>query len=272
LVLWDGGNAVNLTMLRKTAKGVKQLAKVKLIKGRKVPLAGLVAKVSAGDELVFLPRIEGMFTGGSVTLRDLNIGFGSGGGTVWRLPRAWEGVGNGSSEGNPICVDKKPVWRLDQLWPDNPIIAGNYRPLVWTGARWGAGEHAQGGQPGVTVADGTFSAGVRGPWGGKGMNHQKTAGLVFIAPKSGVYRVKGVAYSKPWEGKAKVMRVGVFKKDAQRAVRLKLLELPRDAKKIPLELTVELTAGHELIFLPLMPDWHNATKTTIADLSVTLQK
>ena len=272
LALWDGGNAVNLTLLHKTAKGVSQLAKLKLVKGKKVPLAGFTAKVAAGDELVFLPRIEGMFTGGSVTLRDLNIGFGSGGSTVWRLPRAWEGAKNGSSDGNPISVDKKPVWRLDQLWPDDLMMAGNYRPLIWTGSRWGAKEHGQGGQPGVTVADGTFSAGVRGPWSGKGMNHQKTAALVFITSKSGVYRVKGVAYSKPWEGKAKVMRLGVFKKDTQRAAKLKLLELPRDAKKIPFELTVELVAGHELIFLPLMPDWHNATKTTIADLSVTLQK
>ena len=91
---------------------------------------------------------------------------------------------------------------------------------------------------------------------------------MFIAPDSGLYRVSGVARSKPWEGGAKIFRLSLRKKDTQRAAEVKLLELPRDGAPIPFELTVELTAGHELVFLPLMPDWHNATTTTIANLKI----
>jgi len=244
--------------------------------GNAAPLAGKTLVLSRTGRPVFL--YDTRKTSGKAFVAKLepldrkHVSFVSKGGRAFGLPQAWEGKANGSSEGNPITVDGKPIWRLDQLWPDDPIMASNYRPLTWTGGRWSVKEHGQGGQPNVTVGDGAFKAGVRGAWGGKGMNHQKTAGLVFIAPQAGVYRVKGVARSKPWEGRAKVYRLGIFKKDTQRAAEIKTLELPRDATGVPFELTVELAAGHELVFLPLMPDWHNATNTSIADLSITLRK
>ena len=164
------------------------------------------------------------------------------------------------------------MWRLDQLWPDDPSIAANYHPLVWMGSRWGAKEHAQGGHPSASVSDGSFTAGSLGPWNGPDVRHQKTAALVFIAPSAGVYRVAGVASTKPWEGTAKVFRLGILKKDTQRAASLRTLELPRDGTRVPFELAIELTAGHELLFVPLMPDWHNATSTRIDELAVTMQR
>ena len=106
---------------------------------------------------------------------------------------------------------------------------------------------------------------------GPTVKHQKVAALVFLAPKTGLYRVSGVASSKPWEGRAKVLRLGILKKDTPRAAKLRTLELPRDNSRVPFELTIELTAGHELVFLPLMPDWHNATTTAITDLAIALQ-
>lgn len=36
---------------------------------------------------------------------------------------------------------------------------------------------------------------------------------------------------------------------------------------VPLDFEVELSGGHELVFLPLVPDWHNAT-TTLEGLSL----
>jgi len=267
--LWDGRNPVRLTLLHKTPKGAAEMAALKLVAGKAVPLAGFAAKVAAGDELVLLPRIDGMFTGGDVVLLDVCAHYGSAGAATWRLPRAWEGEEAGAARGNPIRVGGTAVWRLDQLWPDDPMMAAHYYPMVWDGSRWGVREHGQGGQPGVTVADGAFRAGVRGPWNGADLKHQKTAALVFLVPESGVYRIAGVARTKPWEGGAKTFRLGLFKKDTQRAAKLKELSLPRDASPVPFELTVELTAGHELLFLPLMPDWHNATTTSIEDLTIT---
>jgi len=71
--LWDGNNPVRLTFLHKTREKVAELASLKLERDKRLALAGFDAKVAAGDELVLLPRIEGMFTGGDVVLRDLEV-------------------------------------------------------------------------------------------------------------------------------------------------------------------------------------------------------
>ena len=266
--MWEGNNPVRLTLLHKTAESVREVAVLKLTQGQPHPLNGFTATVKAGEELVLLPRIDGAFNGGEILLRDLQVRAGTAS-AEWRLPVNWEGAHAGTADGNPILANGRPVWRLDQLWPDDPIMAADYEPLRWVANQWGVRDHGQGGQPAVTIADGTFKAAVRGPWTGPDLNHQRVAGLVFIAPESGVYRVSGVARSKPWEGGAKTFRLSLRKKDTQRAAEVKLLELPRDGEPVPFDLTIELTAGHELVFLPLMPDWHNATTTTVANLRIT---
>ena len=58
---------------------------------------------------------------------------------------------------------------------------------------------------------------------------------------------------------------------AQRATQVRLLQLPRDGSPVPFRLTVELAAGHELVFVPIMPDWHNATTTTVENLVIGLE-
>jgi hypothetical protein len=179
----------------------------------------------------------------------------------------WEGAKKGAADGNPAVAEGKAVWRLDQVWPDDPTIATNYTPLLWNGAGWSPEKNQAGGQPEAKVADGAFHAAVRGSW--KGQEGQRIAGLVFIAPKSAVYRVEASACSKPWEGGAAAYKLGVYKKDTQRATEVQVISLPRNGDTVPLKLTVELTAGHELVFLPLMPDWHNATVTTVVDLVLT---
>ncbi|NQT87695.1 hypothetical protein HQ560_13075 [bacterium] len=78
LRMWDGNNKVRLTLLHKTKAGAKEIASLPLVKGKAVPLAGFSAKVAAGDELVLLPRPDGMFGGGDVTLRDVKASLGGG--------------------------------------------------------------------------------------------------------------------------------------------------------------------------------------------------
>ena len=116
------------------------------------------------------------------------------------------------------------------------------------------------------MENGSARLSVSGPW----QNHefQKIAGLVFIPPRSGVLRARATVRSNPWTGGAKVYRLLILKKDTQRAVEVDRLELPRDGSPVPLDTRVEVTAGHELVFLPLMPDWNNATTTSIEELEV----
>lgn len=272
LRLWDGGNATRLTLLHKTANGAKQLASTPLKPGTPFDLSGWSATLAAGDELVLLPRIDGMFTGGDVTLRDLSVSVEGASATIWRLPAVWEGTKSGASDGNPLMAGGKPVWRVDQLWPAKEfIIAANYKPLVWSGTEWIATAHSHGGQPALRIADGTFQAAIRGIWGGVDGEQQRTGALVFIAPKTGIYRVRGNARCKPWEGSAMGYPFVLLKKDTQRAAEVKRLDLPRDDSPVPFDVEVELTDGHELVFLPLMPHWHNAATVRIEGVEVSVK-
>jgi len=74
--------------------------------------------------------------------------------------------------------------------------------------------------------------------------------------------------TRPWSGESKTFKLAVMKKDTQRAAEVGSIQLPRDGQAIPLDLEVELTSGHELVLLPLVPDWNNATNITLADLTV----
>ena len=270
LRLWDGNLEVRLRVLHKTRDAVKELAALRLARNANTPLLGVRAELAAGDELVLLPQPGGPFVGGDVTLRDLRIGLGEsapvGGGASIRLPAAWDGTMVGRADGNPLLVAGQPVWRLDQLWPDQPAFVTSYTPLPWAGTEWKAKEHEHGGQPAVRVSNGAVAFAVRGPW--TGQPGQKTAALVYCARRGGVHIARGLARSKPWEGAAKVFRLALLKKDTQRAAELQVLELPRDGAVVPFELSIDLAPGHELLFLPLMPDWHNATTTTISELVV----
>jgi hypothetical protein len=271
LSLWDGNIAVRLSVLRKTKTGATEIATLKLEKGKALPI-DVSATLEIGDEIVLLPRPDGGFVGGDVTLRDLEarLGDAAGGGLTWRLPKSWEGAKAGSAEGNPATAGGKAVWRLDQLWPSDPIMAGNYRPMVWLGGNWGVTEHGQGGHPSAIVADGTVRFGSLGPW--TGLEHMKTGALAFLAPKPGVYKASGTAWTKPWEGGAKSFTLAVLKKDTQRAATVKEIALPRDGARVPFEAEVELSAGHELLFMLLIPGHNNATSTTIEGLAVTLKE
>lgn len=273
LKLWDGNNPVRFTVLHKTRQSATEIKSVKLTRNQRTAIEGVSVALAGGDELVLLPRIEGAFTGGDVTLRDLVISLGgdseattAGAAVIYKLPAAWEGRKKGSTDGNPITANGKPIWRIDRVYPDQHIFAANYSPVPWDGTRWHPEDHQQGGQPSVQVENGSANLSVSGPW--KSLEFQKIAGLVFIAPEAGIYQVKAKANSKPWTGGAKIFRLAVLKKDTQRAAEVKTFELPRDGAMVPLELQVELTAGHELVFLPLMPDWNNATTIRIEALTV----
>jgi hypothetical protein len=153
--------------LHKSKDAISEIAFVELTQGQRPAPAGVSATLAAGDELVLVPRPEGAFVGGDVMLRDLVVSLGgtaaASGGATYKLPASWEGVKKGSAEGNPISAQDRPIWRIDQLWPDNPIMADGYTPLPWSGTEWKAAQHEQGGQPTARVVNGTFRASVRGP-------------------------------------------------------------------------------------------------------------
>jgi hypothetical protein len=270
--IWDGKNRTQIHVLKRSGTTVTLLQKVAVDHQAKVSLEGIHASLEAGEELTFLPLIDGMFAGGNIRFANFRItkGGSASGSLAWRLPAAWEGVTKGSPDGNPISAKGTPVWRIDQLYPDEHIYTANYKPLPWGGTEWAAKEHGQGGQPAVKVENGDVRFSVRGPWNGPGLNHSKTGALVFIAPENGRYRIRGEAHSKPWEGGAKVFPLAVLKKDTQRAAEVKIYDLPREGTRVPIDVEVEVSAGHEIVLLPIMAGaWNNGTATTIAGLTIT---
>lgn len=50
---------------------------------------------------------------------------------------------------------------------------------------------------------------------------------------------------------------------------LQLVKLPREGTPVPFELKVELAQGHELVFLPLIPEWHYVANFSIEGLTIT---
>ena len=272
LKMWEGDNTVHLAVLKKSVSSVELIDSILLVRDRGVMLSSKPISLKAGDELVLLPMPEGAFNGGDVTIRDLRVRISAKGSAAtaplaaYHVPSAWDGVKSGTSQGNPIQDNGKAIWRLDQVWPDQPMMTTNYLPMIWNGTEWNVAQNGAGGQPAIRISSGAVDFAVRGSW--TTQEGQRIAGLVFITPKSGVYRVRGKARTQPWTGDAKVYRLDILKKDTQRAADVRQLELPRYGTRVPFDFKVELTAGHELVFLPLMPDWHNATHTTIEDLTI----
>lgn len=185
---------------------------------------------------------------------------------TYRLPQAWEGKTPDKADGNPLVFNEKPIWRLDQIWPDDPQIIRNYTPLIWTGAVWQPAANSYGGQPEVRIDNGNFIASIRGASTGK--PGQRIAALVFIPPKPGTYSVSAQVSTKPSAGKEKTFKMAVLRKDPKRIAPVKILEIPRDGSRVTLELTTELAAGHELVFLPLAVAANNATVTSIENLLI----
>ncbi|MHC4406786.1 MAG: hypothetical protein ACYTG0_44765 [Planctomycetota bacterium] len=48
--------------------------------------------------------------------------------------------------------------------------------------------------------------------------------------------------------------------------------MPRDGSPVKIDCRVDLTLGHELVFLPLMPAWNNAIATTLENLTIELEE
>lgn len=269
---WDSKNKTTIHLLKKNANGVEKLGGIVVPHDGEIALEGQTVELAAGDELALLPQVDGMFAGAEARFKNFAITLGdasAAGSASYKLPAVWEGSEKGSAAGNPLLAKGQPVWRLDRLYPEEAMMTNHYAPLVWGNQQWTAPDRTQGGHPSAKIADGRINFGAMGPWGGKEHNFPKIPVLAFIAPAPGIYKITGTASAKPWDGKAAAFPLSLRKKDAQRAAEVKAIALPRDGSPVPIELEVELTAGHELLFVPMMHGLHNnAANISIEGLTI----
>ena len=197
------------------------------------------------------------------------VSAGEGGKKVYRLPDVWDGEEMKSDKGNPAMNGGKPVWRVDHLFPTDAIMPGNYKPMVWGNQVWKAPDHEHGGHPSASLKDGDMNFGTMGPWNGD-MNFKKQAALSFIVPEGGVYRIRAIAKSRPWDGRNDAF-LHVMKRDEQRVGEIEKSILPPDGEPVEIDVTVDAARGHELVFLTEMHHHNNATNIGLMGLTITKQ-
>ncbi len=193
-------------------------------------------------------------------------------GRIYRAPEFFDGEEPDKSTGNPLEVGGKPLWRFDQIWPEDPLLRSNYKPMVWRGNSWD-GLIDFGGQPGGKVEGGKVTMGVRGSWGGDGAQAgSKNAALVFIAPVKGVYVVTGTVRSGVWQGDkgASLLSILIGDPKSGKVTKFRSISTPSDTDVALEDIKVELDAGQELVLAPSVTQMYTAANFELRDLKVQL--
>ena len=199
-------------------------------------------------------------------LRPLDTGSDPG---LARLPETWGGVSAGSADGNPYLVDGLPRWRVDRVWPDDPLQVANYHPLLWSdNQQWLDPEHSHGGQPVATTGDAAVSLGARTAW--PGQPGAKLPALVFVPPAAGVYRVSGKAEVRIWYGEPPVtLRALRLDRTTGEAAELASWTAAAKDASLAIELpAVDLAMGQELAFVPGLSHGLQAANIKLSELAI----
>ncbi len=180
----------------------------------------------------------------------------------YQLPRSWS-----EKDGNPLVVNGKPRWRIDHIWPDDPLVFANYQPMSWREGQWITDTGTFGGQPSAGMTEGrVFRIDSRGPWAAQ--EGKKTAALVFIAPVRGSYTVQGKVDIDRWSGEGDpaltIVRRWVSK---EKVKTLKLAPVAVKAGNV-FSTKSEMEAGDEIVIAGEVPAWHTTAKFTFRDLSI----
>jgi len=202
--------------------------------------------------------------------RNASFVSGAKGGEVpkWSLPSVWEGTSKGASDGSIATAGGKPVWKLEQLWPDDWKKRENFRPMTWTGTDWNVKEGGFGGQPGASLKDGALDLSTRAPHGTDGDRHLRTAGLTFVAPQNGTYFLHGSAITRMWDSKNKTV-LKILKKTAQNVEEVGGITLEAGAETALEKMAVDLHEGDEMTLLPRIDGMFAGGDTKLKEFSIT---
>mgnify|MGYP000415727286 CR=1 FL=1 len=188
---------------------------------------------------------------------------------VWRVPTEWLGTAHEKTDGNPFVKDGKPLWRLERVWPDDPMKTAHYVLLPWAGREWKDPQNNHGGQPGASVHRDGIGLGSRAGW--TNTPAQKLAALTFVAPQGGTFAVEGTLNADIWQGGGPV-DVHLLKRaaGAETATVVRSWALEKN-RPVPLEnLKVELAEGEMLTIVPRFRGMHTAATIQVREFAVRL--
>ena len=192
---------------------------------------------------------------------------------TYSLPEEWAGVKLGEKTNNPLEVGGKPMWKAVNIWPDSVTDPENYKELVWGGKQWvspNPEEQSYGGQPSIQPGEYTVDIGNRSGWGDS--TSSKLGALIFIAPKTGAYKVKGSYMVDTWEGDQANAEVSVRMIDRAKGLTNKVTDLESGERRVwmPMEFEVTLEEGQELAFITTFRAMHVASGLSLRELELTV--
>ncbi len=186
---------------------------------------------------------------------------------VHLLPESFTGTKPGTADGNPYLQNGKPVWRIDQIWPDDILTAANYSPMSWTPDGW-TGFAQKFGASVAKIESRKATIGLRSAWGPDGQEAgSKLGALVFIAPTDGTYTLTATARATYWKGENGVT-LEILQRRGDKIIPLKSVPLPKD-QPIPLtNIRSKLQANDELILTAKIAPWYTGISLNITDLKI----
>ncbi|MEM6504220.1 MAG: hypothetical protein AAF711_02000 [Planctomycetota bacterium] len=190
---------------------------------------------------------------------------------TYEAPEYMDGEAVGTSDANPMDVDGKPMWRAVQVYPPNPRVVENYKPMVWDGESWIASEESRfAGNPKITVEEQEVKLAGRAEWSGQNPKGHMIPALVFIAPTDGSYTLAADVMNNQWHGKREVkLEIYLLDRESASAKRVGSVILPiKESTSLTIE-AFEVTEGQEIAFLPKFEAMHNASNIMITDLIIT---
>ena len=190
---------------------------------------------------------------------------------VFAPPMEWRGVA-GKTEGNPFVAGGAAIWRVDRIWPQDPMKADNFIPMPWEdaqGGQWHSAEHEQGGQPAAKWENGQFVLSGRGPWSGTDETNKLPA-LVFIAPQRGKYTISATVSAFAWDGGG-ADKLQILVRDPAKKTTKEAVAFAVQSKMSPQAIIappIFLDKGQELAFIPRYPAYHQAGNINLKDLKI----
>jgi hypothetical protein len=186
---------------------------------------------------------------------------------VFELPKEWKGGASKSTDGNPRLIDQVARWRLDRLWPDDPLKLENYKTMVWNGKHWQGEDNLHSEQPEAWIADGNVVLNARSAWSDNPGN--KLPVLVFIAPLKANYSLSVAVRPEIFEGGAP-LQIHLIKRTVRegKIENLATIELKnKESFKIDQQ-PVALDEHEELVLIPSFGTGNCAAKFALSALKI----